>query len=107
MWTMEQVLAELKIEDVELRHWIEERWVLPTAGPEGGYLFDMADLARCRLIEELRRDLLIDEETMPLVLSLLDQVYALRSAIEDLQEAIRGLPEEARTEIAARLAWPR
>lgn len=58
----------------ELARFVAEGWVAPDA-KDG---FGEADLARVRLIVELRHDLAIDDEAMPLVLSLLDQVYTLR-----------------------------
>lgn len=58
----------------ELNRFVAEGWIAPEAG-DG---FGEADLARVQLILELRRDLAIDDEAMPLVLSLLDQVYTLR-----------------------------
>lgn len=58
----------------ELSRFVAEGWVAPDA--EDG--FGEGDLARVQLILELRRDLAIDDEAMPLVLSLLDQVYTLR-----------------------------
>jgi chaperone modulatory protein CbpM len=57
----------------ELTCFVAENWVEPE-----GDAFAEVDVARVRLILELRHDLAIDDEAMPLVLSLLDQVYALR-----------------------------
>lgn len=103
--TLEQVVEEARLSRVELAGWIEQRWVLP-AQEEGVYVFDDADVARIRLICELRRDLQINDEAIPVVLSLLDQVYALRRAIGRLNDAISACSEEARTEIAERLGQP-
>lgn len=61
--------------DVEL--WIERAWVRPQ-GTRGHYLFQPIDEARAQLILELRHELNVNDETLPLVLSLLDQVYAAR-----------------------------
>jgi chaperone modulatory protein CbpM len=58
----------------ELGRFVAEGWVTPD-GEDG---FSEGDLARVQLILELQRDLAIDDEAMPLVLSLLDQVYTLR-----------------------------
>jgi chaperone modulatory protein CbpM len=58
----------------ELGRFVAEGWIAPDAEDS----FGEADLARLQLIIELRRDLAIDDEAMPLVLSLLDQVYTLR-----------------------------
>ncbi len=101
----EEVLETLELETVELTAWIDRRWVLPTRAEEG-YVFDEADLARLRLICELRRDLMIDDEALPVVLSLLDQVYALRRTIRTLGRAIESLPEPSREEILRSLNRP-
>lgn len=103
MLTVEQVRAELHLDDErELFAWIERRWVLPMRGDQG-YLFDDVDIARARLIQELRRDLSIDDEALPVVLSLLDQLYALRRAMRQVHSAIESAPPDAKQAILERL----
>ncbi len=91
------------LQETELRHWIDERWVRPEAVSEG-YAFREVDVARVRLIVELRRDLAIDEEALPVVLQLLDQVYALRRRLRAMSEALEAQPEAVREAVQARLA---
>ncbi|HUH84972.1 MAG TPA: chaperone modulator CbpM [Stellaceae bacterium] len=86
----------------ELRRWIAERWVRPESEATG-YVFHEVDVARVRLIRELRYELAIDEEALPVVLGLLDQVYALRRRLVRLQAAIDEQPEELRAALRARL----
>lgn len=86
----------------ELSRWIEERWVRPESRVEG-YVFHEVDVARVRLICELRHDLAIDEEAMPVVLQLLDQVYALRRRLRAMRDAIEAQPAELRDALRARL----
>lgn len=94
MIAFEAVLREIKgLEAVELQRWIEARWVLPERLPEG-YVFRDIDLARIHLIVELRQELSIDEEAMPVILNLLDQVYALRHRLHALALAIEALPPD-------------
>lgn len=100
--SLEKVVAEIAVGQDELRTWIERSWVLPVKR-SGGYFFDDADLARARLIAELRRDMDITEEAMPVVLRLLDQVYGLRRALSDLNRAISVLPEDARETLRTEL----
>jgi chaperone modulatory protein CbpM len=76
----------------ELRRFVEERWV----EPENGDGFGEVDVARVQLIIELRRDLSVNDDAMPLVLSLLDQVYALRRQVRALAGGQR--PGNARAE---------
>jgi chaperone modulatory protein CbpM len=102
IWRMTEVVAELSIEATELRGWIDQRWVRPSSN-EGEPVFDEADMARARLIHELRRDFAVGDEAMPVVLQLLDQVYALRKALGDLTRAIKACPEAVQTQIADKL----
>jgi chaperone modulatory protein CbpM len=90
------------VEAGELRRWIEEQWVLPSDGAEG-YVFEEVDVARVRLIVELRRELAVDEQAMPVVLHLLDQIYALRRRLRALCGALEGQPPEIRDAVLARL----
>ncbi len=60
--------------------WIERRWVCPP----GGERFRPVDLARIRLIAELRDELLIEDSALELVLPLLDQLHAERARLRRL-----------------------
>lgn len=95
-----RLIGDLQAE--ELRRWIAERWVRPESEPTG-YVFHEVDVARVRLIRELRYELAIDEEALPVVLGLLDQVYALRRRLVRLQAAIDEQPPELRAALRARL----
>jgi chaperone modulatory protein CbpM len=90
------------LEDEELRRWIAERWVRPESGAQG-YVFHEVDVARVQLIQDLRCDLAIDDEAMPVVLRLLDQVYALRRRLKQVQGAIETQPEALRAALLAEL----
>jgi chaperone modulatory protein CbpM len=100
--SFEEVISEIEVSGDELNIWIEQNWVLPVE-EEGRYLFDSTDVARVRLIAELRRDMGVNEEAMPVVLRLLDQVYGLRRALADLTAAIKHLPEDARSQLETEL----
>jgi len=51
-------------------------------------MFHEIDVARVRLIYDLRRGLDVGEELMPLVLSLLDQLYEMRRTLKSLSRVI-------------------
>ncbi len=99
MLTLQQAVAEIDVSDAELRIWIEQRWVLPTRQDET-FVFDAADLARVRLIRELRNDLMVNEEGVPVVLSLLDQIHALRRALARVNAAIDRASPDIKAEVA-------
>ena len=74
------------LSQVELVHWVEQGWVMPDA--EGTvYVFREIDVARVRLIHDLRRDMDLGEDAVPMVLSLLDQIYELRSQLKAVVRA--------------------
>jgi chaperone modulatory protein CbpM len=80
------------LQPADLRRWIENAWVRPLATPATDQVeiwqFEEIDVARVRLIVELRDELRVEEDTLPVVLSLLDQVHDLRRRLVTLQAAI-------------------
>jgi chaperone modulatory protein CbpM len=89
------------LELVELIDWIERRWVQPEAASADTWHFHDIDVARVRLIYDLRRMLDTPEETMPVVLSLLDQVYELRCQLKSMTQALATQPAEVQSAVLA------
>ena len=78
---------------MELTTWVERGWVIPDA--DGTTLeFHEIDVARVRLIHDLRSGMDVGEDAVPLVLSLLDQVYDLRSRLKAVLRAVEAQPRE-------------
>ncbi len=100
MRTLEEVLEllEFALDRQTLEEYIRRTWIRPVRKREVLYFEDI-DIARIRLIWQLRHDLLVDEEAMDVVLPLLDQVYGLRRRIRALTEAIERQPREVQAEI--------
>lgn len=102
----DDVLARYRgLERRELVHWVEERWVLPERRAEA-WVFHEVDVARVELILEIRRDFAIDDEAMPVILRLLDQVYSLRRQMRRLCDAVAMQPEATRDSIRQALTKP-
>jgi chaperone modulatory protein CbpM len=83
-----------------LRRWIDLGWVLPRREGES-LLFEASDVARVRLICELHYELRIEEDSLSVVLSLMDQLYEVRCRLNALLTAVDAQPEHVRTGIAA------
>src|SRR5690242_18001213 len=96
-------VSDLQREDLE--HWIANQWVRPEEiGSSGDYMFHAIDVARVRLIQELQHDLQINEEALPVVLSLLDQLYDQRRRVKALTDAIAAIAsEDVRRDLARHL----
>lgn len=78
-------LPGLGREDVE--RWVVNGWVRPD-DHAGEHIFHDIDVARIQLIQELRDVMQINEEAMPVVLSLLDQLYSLRRHLRELSAVV-------------------
>ena len=91
------------LDRIELLRWIENRWVLPER-QGGSWMFREVDVARVELILEIRREWALDDETMPLVLGLLDQIYELRRQLRRLCDAVAAQPAEIRDAVKRTLA---
>lgn len=87
----------------ELTDWIARGWVQPQ-GEAPEWRFAELDVARVRLVRDLRRDAGIDEGSLGVVLSLLDQVHELRRALASVVGAVETQPEAVRRAILERLA---
>jgi chaperone modulatory protein CbpM len=86
--------------ETEVLAWVDRGWV--RARPSGTeWEFQDIDVARVRLIRDLRHELAVQEEAMPLVLSLLDQVYALRGQMRAVARAVEAQDEAVRAAILA------
>lgn len=81
-----------------LRQWVQSGWVLPARGDRGARFSDI-DVARVRLILHLQREMKISSDTVPLVLSLMDQVYGLRQELRRLARAVEAQPETVKQAI--------
>ncbi len=84
-----------------LRHWVDLGFVRPA---DAAPAFDEADVARVRLICDLHYEIRIEEDALPVVLSLLDQVYDLRRQLGQLLAAVAEQPTEVRARLQLAIA---
>ena len=63
------------------------------------WIFHEVDVARVELILEIRHEFAVDDEALPLVLGLLDQVYSLRRQMRRLCDALAAQPPEVQAVI--------
>ena len=102
MKTTEEVLATITaLHRDDLGAWIEAKWIRPE-WQEGRQVFADVDVARIRLISDIHHGLGIEQESISVVLSLLDQLYAARRQIGALEQALATQPADTRDEIHER-----
>jgi chaperone modulatory protein CbpM len=72
-----------------LEFWLEQRWLIPQETSAGTTFSDM-DVARARLIQDLKNDFGVNDEGVDVILHLMDQLHGLRQALAQLHKDIQG-----------------
>lgn len=69
-----------QLEREEILRFVSEEWISPI----GEKLFDEEDLARMRLIHELQSEFGVNDESVPIILNLVDQLNFLQREMKKL-----------------------
>jgi chaperone modulatory protein CbpM len=94
-----EIIARLQGVTIErLRVWVQRGWVRPAQTGDKTH-FTHADIARAALVQDLQDLMGLDDETVPLVLKLIDQVHGLRRELKMLLEAVDQQPDAVREQI--------
>ena len=72
-----------------LEFWLEQRWLVPQETSAGMTFSDM-DVARARLIEDLKSGFGVNDEGVDVILHLVDQLHGMRRALAQLHKDIQG-----------------
>jgi chaperone modulatory protein CbpM len=91
-------IAALQRSDLE--DWIRDELVVPRQDAETVLFTDM-EFARVRLICTFRYELEIDADTLPVVLSLIDQLYETRQRLRSLTAAVMTQEKSVQAAIIA------
>jgi chaperone modulatory protein CbpM len=88
----QEFLQHVQLDQITLRAWVAETWLAP-AESSGEPEFSEIDLARARLIQQLKKDMGVNDEGIGVILHLLDQLHGIRRAMKELL----GTAHEGRT----------
>jgi chaperone modulatory protein CbpM len=83
MMNKQEFLTSAGLEMQTLDLWLEQRWLIPDQ-TFGGMNFSDVDLARARLILDLKTGFSINDEGIDVILHLMDQLHGLRRALDQL-----------------------
>ena len=89
-----EFIVRSRLDAHALEAWVEAGWLLPRDSGEGGP-FSEIDLGRAQLIRDLA-ELGVNEEAIPIILDLVDQLHGLREALRNLLSTIGAQPEGRR-----------
>ncbi len=99
MISEKEAIQRLKgVSQTRLRLWVKRGWVTP-AETDAGFHFREIDLARLELIRQLNTDMSVNNEAIPIVLSLIDQIHGLRYELKTLARAVEAQHEDIQSAI--------
>lgn len=85
--------------------WIDDGVITPHRD-EQGYLFDRIDESRVALACDLHYRMGLDHASLPVILSLIDQLHDVRYHLRSLTRAVASQPDTVRLEITRLMSGP-
>ena len=102
MITEQELIARMsRLEAEALHQWIDLGLVAPHRDA-GGYVFDDQDEARVALVCDLHYGMGCENESLPVILRLIDQLHRTRHSLRAITSAVAEQPEEIRVAITTR-----
>jgi len=87
----QEFLSLSGVDQETLDVWIEEEWLIP-GDSSAGVSFSDIDVARARLIRDLKNDLGVNDAGVGVILNLLDQLHGLRRTFKQMRELAETIP---------------
>lgn len=75
-WRMEEVCKICQIDETIITTFVQEQWLIPF--DRENYYFDQEDISRIHLILELKNHFGVNDEGIPIILHLVDELNAYR-----------------------------
>lgn len=101
MMRVDEIVEQIEaLQRSDLEAWLSEELITPQEDA-GVLVFSEMECARIRLICTLHYELEIDAETLPVVLSLVDQLYQTRQQLLKLTVAVAAQDKAVQREILA------
>ncbi|MGA2951883.1 MAG: chaperone modulator CbpM [Caulobacteraceae bacterium] len=82
--TRQEFLARSGVVTETLEVWLEQRWLIPDETAN----FSDREVARARLILDLKGDLGVNDEGIDVILHLLDQLHGVRRILAQLRDDV-------------------
>ena len=79
----QEFIGRSHLDTPTLNAWVEAEWLVPVISRKE-FFFSETDLARARLIQDLKVDFGVNDEGIAIILHLLDQLYGLRCLLRDI-----------------------
>jgi chaperone modulatory protein CbpM len=87
-------IVRTRVTTATLQTWVEAGWLLPQRVDQAHDFTDM-DVARARLIRDLKHDMGVNDEGIAIILGLVDQMHGLRHTLRQVLRVPRAKPRKA------------
>ena len=82
-----EIIESHHLSEIFIYQCIENEWIIPS-DIENRY-FDQEDISRILLIKDLKEDFGVNDESVPLILHLIDQMHWLKSQVKHLTDNLK------------------
>jgi chaperone modulatory protein CbpM len=83
-----EFLEQAHLDNATLEIWIRQEWLVPSRATTERTFTDM-DVARARLIRDLKHNMGVNDEGLDVILHLIDQMHGLRKALAETLASLR------------------
>ena len=81
-----EIIELYQLNEIFICECIEREWIIPSNTEEK--LLDQEDIARILLIKDLKEVFEVNDESIPIILHLIDQIHLLKSRISNHMKSI-------------------
>ncbi len=79
IYEVTEIIELYQLDEIFIYECIEREWIIPSNTEET--LLDQEDVARILLIKDLKEEFGVNDESIPIILHLIDQIHWLKSRL--------------------------
>ncbi len=86
IYEITEIIELYQLNEIFIYECIEREWIIPSNIEER--LLDQEDIARILLIKDLKEEFGVNDESIPIILHLIDQIHWLKSRLSQYVKSI-------------------
>jgi chaperone modulatory protein CbpM len=86
VYEITEIIELYQLNEIFIYECIEREWIIPSDTEET--LLDQEDIARILLIKDLKEEFGVNDESIPIILHLIDQIHWLKSRLSHYMKSI-------------------
>lgn len=86
MYEVTEIIELYQLDEIFIYECIQREWIIPSNMEET--LLDQEDVARILLIKDLKEEFGVNDESIPIILHLIDQIHWLKSRLSQYMKSM-------------------